>query len=206
MRSFILLGALTLAACGAQGEGETGDAAAATGEGAATVGQMQTGSSPGDEGTAANGAPITMEEATRRAGGIEKPQPGKYRASVEVLDISLPGAPPQVLEQMNAMKSAGAQTREYCLTPDQADKGFAEMIRQANTDKSCSFSKFDAQGGRIDAVMNCSRPGQGSGRMVMQGTGSKTASDMTMTMDIAAPGGNTMTMKMRSQQERIGDC
>ncbi|MDG6077593.1 DUF3617 domain-containing protein [Erythrobacter litoralis] len=205
MRSVILLGsALALSACGDQGPSD--EIVAESTEAGNDTGALTSSSDGAIGGSASDGAPIGMEEAARRAEGIVKPQPGQYRATVQVLDISLPGAPPQVMQQMEQMRKAGAQTREYCLTPEQANKGFEEMIKQANSDDACTFSKFEAEGGKIDAVMNCSRPGQGSGRMVMQGTGSRTSSNMTMTMNIEAPGGNQMTMKMRSQQERIGDC
>ncbi|WP_156494138.1 DUF3617 family protein, partial [Erythrobacter sp. HI0028] len=86
-------------------------------------------------------------------------------------------------------------------------KGFEEMARQAQEDgDDCSFEKFDASGGQIDAVMNCEVEGQGAARMTMKGRGGETSSEMTMTMDAEAPGGQTMTMTMNSSQERIGDC
>ena len=203
MRSVIILaGALALAGCGDQGAGDAdpGDLMAGADTSDQALDSSDTASNSSD------GEPVSMEEAARRAEGIVKPQPGQYRATVEVLDVSLPGAPPQVREQIRQMQSAGARTREYCLTPEQAEKGFEEMVRQANTDDSCSFSKFEAEGGNIDAVMTCSRAGQGSGRMTMQGSGTRTSSDMTMTMTVDAPNGTQMNMKMRSQQQRIGDC
>ena len=205
MRSVILIGsALALSACGDQGPND--DVVANSTEAGDGTGMLAGASDGSISGSSSDGGTVSMEEAARRAEEIVKPQPGQYRATVQVLDISLPGAPPQVVQQMEQMRKAGAQTREYCLTPEQANKGFEEMIKQANSDDACTFSKFEANGGKIDAVMNCSRPGQGSGRMVMQGTGSRTSSNMTMTMNIEAPGGNQMTMKMRSEQERIGDC
>lgn len=211
----VMAGAMALASCGEQDASEadmgdtrtTADAADASSQ---AMAQGEPGAGPG-EPTGQSGAentdgPISMDEAAKRAAGIVKPQPGRYRASVEIVDVAMPGAPPQVLEQVKQMQARGAQSQEFCLTPEQAEKGFAEMVRQANAKDACTFSRFNVQGERIDAEMTCSRPGQGTGRMTMQGTGTRTSSDLTTKMNIEAPGGNTMMMTMRSRQQRIGDC
>lgn len=150
---------------------------------------------------------ISMAEAASKTEGMVKPLPGKYRATVQFLDVSIPGAPKQVQDMMKGMLDQGPQTHEYCLTKEEADKGFEEMAKRAREDDGkCTFEKFDAAGGKIDAVMNCAEEGQGSARMTMTGTGGETSSEMTMTVNAEAPDGKTMTMKMTSKQERIGDC
>ena len=150
---------------------------------------------------------ISMEEAAAKTEGMVKPLPGKYRATVEFQDVSIPGAPQEVQDMMKSMFDRGPQTHEYCLTKEEADKGFEAMAREARQDDGdCSFEKFDAKDGKIDAVMNCQAEGEGSARMTMVGQGAETSSQMTMTIDAKAPDGNTMTMKMISSQERIGDC
>ena len=149
---------------------------------------------------------ISMEEAAAKSKDMVKPEPGKYRATVEMVDVEVPGAPPEVQKMMKQMISVGPQTHEFCLTKEEADKGFEEMARQSNKNDDCSFEKFDADGGNIDAVMNCSRQGEGTARMTMQGTGTSTSSNMTMTMDAQTPDGKSMKMTMKSNQERIGDC
>ena len=179
MRRFVIAAAasLTLAACGGSNADADGD-----GE-------------------------ISMEEAAARSADMVRPQPGKYRATVEFVDVSMPGAPQQVQDMMRSMFDKEAQSHEYCLTKEEADKGFEEMARQAqDNDTNCSFEKFDAAGGQIDAIMNCNADGQGAARMTMTGTGSETSSEMTMTMDAEGPNGQTMKMTMKSSQERIGDC
>ena len=149
---------------------------------------------------------ISMAEAAEKSKDMVKPEPGKYRATVEMIDVEVPGAPREVQDMMKQMISAGAQSHEYCLTKEDAEKGFEEMARQAQENQDCSFEKFEADGGKIDAVMNCSRDGQGTARMTMQGTGTSTTSEMTMTMDATAPDGKSMKMTMKSNQERIGNC
>ncbi|MEZ5681847.1 MAG: DUF3617 domain-containing protein [Erythrobacter sp.] len=178
MRRYILLAATTaaLAACGSPDADADGD-----GE-------------------------ISMAEAAESAKDMVKPEPGKYRATVEMVDVEIPGAPKEVQDMMKRMISVGAQTHEYCLTSEDAEKGFEEMARQSQDNDDCSFEKFEAAGGKIDAIMNCERQGEGIARMTMQGTGTATSSEMTMTMDAKAPDGKTMKMTMKSNQERIGDC
>ncbi len=150
---------------------------------------------------------ITMEEAAARSADMVKPLPGKYRATVEFVDISMPDAPQQVQDMMRNMFDQGPQTHEYCLTKEEAEKGFEEMARQAqDANSECTFEKFDADGGSIDAVMNCKAGGEGTARMAMTGKGTETSSEMNMTMDAEGPNGQTMKMTMKSSQERIGDC
>ncbi|MCD1591273.1 DUF3617 domain-containing protein [Qipengyuania citrea] len=150
---------------------------------------------------------ISMEEAAAQTADMVRPLPGQYRATVEFVDVELPGAPQQVQDMMRGMLDQGPQTHEYCLTAEEAEKGFEEIARQAQEDgDDCSFEKFDASGGQIDAVMNCEVEGQGAARMTIKGRGGETSSEMTMTMDAEAPGGQTMTMTMNSSQKRIGDC
>ncbi|QPC98007.1 DUF3617 domain-containing protein [Qipengyuania soli] len=149
---------------------------------------------------------ITMKEAAEKSKDLVKPEPGQYRATVEMVNVEVPGAPKEIQEMMKKMISVGPQTHEYCLTKEEAAKGFEEMARQSNKNEDCSFEKFETDGGTIDAVMNCSRPEHGMARMTMQGTGTTTSSSMTMTMDAQTPDGKTMKMTMKSNQERIGDC
>ncbi len=149
---------------------------------------------------------ITMEEAAERSKDMAKPDPGQYRSTTEMVELNMPGAPQEVRDMMRGMLDQGAQSREFCLTPEQAEEGFAEMIKKSQIQDSCSFEKFDADSGTIDAVMICNQPGQGEGRMTMQGTGDSTSSDMRMTMEIQTPDGQEMSMVMRTQSERIGDC
>ena len=161
----------------------------------------------GDTSADADGdGEISMAEAAAKSADMVRPQPGQYRATVEFVDIDIPDAPQQVQDMMRGMFDQGPQVHEYCLTQEEADKGFEEMARQAQDNEECTFEKFDAAGGQIDAIMNCNAEGQGMARMTMKGTGSETSSNMTMTVDAEGPDGRTMTMTMTSAQERIGDC
>jgi hypothetical protein len=183
MRKAILAGSACalLAACGGAEE----DAASGAGD------------------TAAAGGAISSEEVIERAReGTVRPLPGLYRSQVELVDLDIPGAPPQAAEMMRGQM---AQTNEFCLTEEDVEEGYRRMASQPQGD-NCSFTRFDVDGGEIDAVMSCSNPGGGAVDITMQGTGGETSSEFTMRMagDFGGAGKGSMTMKQSS--ERIGDC
>ena len=150
---------------------------------------------------------ITMEEAAAKAESMVQPQPGKYRATSELVSLEVPDAPKEVQDMMRKMMDRGPQTSEYCLSKEDASKGFQEMVRQSQASGTdCSFEKFDGEGTEIDAIMVCKNPGEGTARMTMQGTGGETSSDMTITMDAQGPNGKSMKMVMKNTQKRVGDC
>lgn len=153
---------------------------------------------------AGSGDSISVEEAAERAkeSGV-KPEPGEYRVTMEVLEVDIPGAPPEAVKMMREMM--GGQTHQYCLTQDDVDKGFEEMARQSQ-DGDCSFERFDVDGGSLDAKMTCTQDGQGSVTMTMQGTGSATSSEMDMLMEGNMGGMGKSSIHMKARHERIGDC
>ena len=178
--------AVLLAACGGETEGSTDTAE---------------GSSAGDD--AASGGDLSMAEVAERAReGTVRPQPGQYRSQVELVDLDIPGAPPQAAEMMRGQMS---QTTEFCLTQEDVEEGFRQLASQPQGG-DCSFNKFDVDGGEIDAAMSCTNPGGGTVNISMQGTGRETSSEFTMRMsgDLGGTGEGSMTMKQTS--ERIGDC
>ena len=161
----------------------------------------------GSEEPAASGEGLSTDEVIERAqaaGADIKPEPGLYRSSVEIQEVSIPGAPAQMRDMMRS--AMATQSDEYCLTEEEAEKGFEEMARQSQNDMNCTFERFDVDGGDIDARMTCSPQGQGSMTVEMTGTGTSTKSDMTMAMTGDMPGMGEMNMRMRIVNERIGDC
>ncbi|MBE5074133.1 DUF3617 domain-containing protein [Erythrobacteraceae bacterium E2-1 Yellow Sea] len=157
-----------------------------------------------DDQSAGSGDSISVEEAAERAkaSGV-KPEPGQYRVTMEVLEVDIPGAPPQAVQMMREMM--GGQSHQYCLTQEDVDKGFEEMARQSQ-DGDCTFERFDMDGGDLDAKMVCTQDGQGSVTMNLKGTGGATRSDMDMLMEGNMGGMGKSTIHMRATHERIGDC
>lgn len=132
-----------------------------------------------------------------------KPTAGQYRATAELVSVDIPGAPDGLEDMMRAnMKS---QTSEYCLTQEEADKGFEEMAKESQNG-DCTMKSFEINGGDIDAQMTCSANGQGTMNITMDGSGTSTSMDMQVTMEGSMPGMGEAKMVLRSKSERIGDC
>lgn len=170
--------ALSLAACGSADEAETG---------------------------AAGGEGLSDAEIAERAEDAVTLEPGQYRSTVEMVSVDIPGAPPEAVAMMKRAISSGNTTTEYCLTPEEAEKGYEEMARNS-AQGDCNVRRFDVDGGDIDAEMTCTAADGTEARMTLDGTGSRTSSDMTMTIETDVPGLGEGTMTMRAQHERIGDC
>lgn len=153
-------------------------------------------------------SPKSMAEVKQEAAKLVHPQPGQYKQIVEIRQIDIPGMPKEAAERMKAMMET-RQDREFCLSKDEADKGFRDMFdRVGKQDDTCTYAKFDVDGGTLDARMEC-KAGQGAtGTIDLHGTVGETASDITMAMDVSggsAPMGN-MKMKMHMSLQRMGAC
>lgn len=153
-----------------------------------------------DRNEAASGANLAQSADASRV----KPQPGMYRTTMEVLEVSMPGAPPQVSDMMK--QTMGGQSHEYCLSQADVDKGFEQMARQGQRDGDCTFTRFNVAGGRIDSEMVCNSGGGRTMTMTMDGTATPVRSVMNMTMVGNMTGQGKSTIRMKAIHERIGDC
>ncbi|MEO8175479.1 MAG: DUF3617 domain-containing protein [Sphingomicrobium sp.] len=140
-----------------------------------------------------------------KAGGTDSfVRPGKWQSQVQIEAFELPGAPPEAASAMRSMQHR-AQVYESCLTPEQAKRPKEDFFAGAN--KNCRYEHFNMGGGKIDAVMRCADKGMAQ-TMAMQGTYGPDNYQMAMSMK--AQGGPTpsdgMTMKMRIEAKRVGEC
>lgn len=154
--------------------------------------------------------PKTAEQVKEEVAALAKdakPEPGKYRTTIKVLNVNIPGMPQINPDQMNGMFSKTGKDAEHCLTPEMADKGFEEFGKQA-AQGDCTYDSFSAGDGKMDAVMTC-KPAQGvTSRTELHGTFSPTGSNLKMKTESSGasmPGGK-MTMEAEVTSERIGDC
>jgi len=155
----------------------------------------------------ADEGPKPVEEVKQEAAKLERPEPGEYRQTVDILEMDIPGMPKQAAEQMkSAMKAS--QQNTFCLSKEDADKGYRDMFRDMGKGKECSFSRFDVDGGRLDAQMNCQSQQQGKMTMVLNGTVTTQGSDVTVAMDMSGQPApmSTMKMKMHLTTTRVGEC
>lgn len=159
-------------------------------------------------GDTASDDPKSVDEVMEEAKAMEKPEPGKYKSSVEVIDFEVPGIPAAQAAQMKEMMSGVAsQSHEFCLKPEDVEKGFEEMVRKT-AEGQCTFDRFDASANTIDAKMTCEMEQGMAATIAMNGTTTPTKSVMTMDVEQKAPAlpGEAIHMKMKVTNERIGDC
>jgi hypothetical protein len=156
--------------------------------------------------------PKTADEVISEAGKLDRPRAGQYETRVEMLNFSVPGIPPQQAEQLKTMMSrVNAQANSYCLTEEEAKKGFEDSIRkmtEGGGSMKCAFDRFAVNGGKLDAALKCTGPQGLTSAIAIDGTASSESSAMHMTMDQSAamiPGGK-MQMEMRMNSRRTGDC
>jgi hypothetical protein len=144
---------------------------------------------------------ITAKEvaAKAKAEGV-RPQPGLYKATVTMTGLDIPGLP----EGMEGHGAGATTTSENCLTAEDVDKGFEELVKQGQQGE-CSYESFNLDGGKLDAVMLCKTP-EGSARMAMSGTTTPTSSEYTATTKMNFEGVGEGTMNFTVKHERIGDC
>lgn len=156
--------------------------------------------------------PKTADEVIAEAGEMARPDPGRYETKVALLDFSVPGLPPEQADRLKGMMGGvGAQSSSYCLTAEEAGKGFEEQVRkmgQGQGGLECEFNEFDVDRGKLAAAMTCKGPQGMDAAMKIDGTTTSRSTSMTMDMtqkSAMIPGGE-MKMKMKMDSKRIGDC
>ena len=158
----------------------------------------------GSSGADNAGGSVSADKVADRMADMVRPEPGLYRSTSTVISVEAPGAPDGVADMLKKSMSSG-QTSEYCLTPEEAAKGYEEMARRAQHG-NCTFQRFDVSGGKIDAVMNCAAPQGGKAQIALNGTGTPTSSIMDMKMQMEAPGMGKMNTHTKVESKRIGPC
>jgi hypothetical protein len=155
---------------------------------------------------------VTHEKVIAEAGELAQPLPGQYETKVEMLEFSIPGLPADQVERMKGMMgNVGNRTSSYCLTPEDAKKGFAESVRkmgQGQGGLKCDFNKFDVDGAKIAAEMACTGQQGITSEMKLDGTATARSTSMHMAITQKAPmiPGGEMRMEMQMDSRRTGDC
>lgn len=148
------------------------------------------------------------EEMAAAAEDGPTPQAGQYRTTMELLEISMPDAPPEVANMMRQGFGQGPQeAKTYCVTPEQAAQSTSrEEVLKNLADSNCTVDSFEMAGGRIEAALTCSGEGAMTGQVQLTGTMTETSSDMEMSFKMQVPQAGEATMRMHMVSERIGDC
>lgn len=130
-------------------------------------------------------------------------RPGKWQSKISIEEVSMPGLPPEMAQQMKAMiAQREQQSPEQCLTEENTREEFF-----GGKNDACRYDHFNMSGGKIDAKMRCQANGA-TQVMAMDGTYSPESYSMRMTTSSeGAPGpAGGMEMKMRVESRRIGEC
>lgn len=160
----------------------------------------------GKNDKAASG-PMTAEQVASKMNEV-KLEPGEWEATQEIVDVQMTGlpkdAPASAMQQMVGQKN----TVKHCITPEQAAKPGADFLA-AQKDAKCTYANMDMTGGTINGAMTCSAPGNPKAVMKMTLKGTYQPASYAMAMEMQSEGmqqGMGMTMKIKSQGKRIGDC
>jgi hypothetical protein len=152
------------------------------------------------ENASANEVAQELRKADTKEGFVN---PGKWKQTVKLIEMTSPGMPAEMAE---AMKQATGQTQvnETCLTAEQASRPREDFFTGAG--KNCRYDHFKWGDGKIDLKLNCTEE-QGVQTMELAGTYKPDSYQMAMTAHMKGmPAGQTMTMKMQVDAERIGEC
>lgn len=156
------------------------------------------------EVSAENASAEDVAKQVRDAGGTASfVNPGKWRSTVTIEEMTMPGMPPEMAAQMKGF-AGRTETHESCLSADEAKRPKEDFFSGG---KNCRYDNFSMGNGRIDAVMKCKEDGA-THTMTMNGTYSGDTYDMRMAMRSDAGEGADagMTMKMRVEAKRVGQC
>ena len=84
-------------------------------------------------------------------------EPGLWQSKVSVLEMNIPGMPPQMADRM---KQSMAQSRDkpssHCITEADVKKPKEDFF---GADKSCKYQHFTMGGGKMDIQMVCAEEG-----------------------------------------------
>ena len=146
-----------------------------------------------------------VQKEIAKAGGADSfVRAGLWESKVTLEEMSMPGMPKELAERM-AGTTGKVETSQSCLTPEEAKRPKEDFF--AGDNKNCRYDHFTMSGGKIDAVMKCSAEGA-TQTMALQG--GYTPDTYNMQMSMKSEGGqgpnSGMTMKMRVDAKRVGEC
>jgi hypothetical protein len=131
-------------------------------------------------------------------------EPGLWRSKATVLEMNIPGIPPEYAEKMKqSMAEHRNEASSHCVTPADVKKPKEDFF---GADKSCRYGHFTMGAGKIDIQMTCK---QEESTQTTNMTGSYTPTSYSMDMSSNGTGGGReggMSMKMHVDANRVGEC
>lgn len=126
-------------------------------------------------------------------------QPGKYRTTVTILSMNIPGVPTQNINMQPT-------TTEDCVTATDISDFTQGSMTRANDGETCTQNNMTSGGGHIQGDSVCQGEG---GQRTMHITGTYTSNhvEMDITSTGQMPNGaGEMSQHMRMASDRIGEC
>jgi len=157
---------------------------------------------------ACDGSGPDDKDILARAERLAQPLPGLYRSTTKLTGFELSGADPQLSDQMrDRFGLVSPAESEYCLTPEDAARGFEGVVRQTQQG-DCAIERFDAGGTRLSAQMTCNGGNKLTSRISVEGTGEPDRSHIVLEIVQSGPAiaGGSATISMEIDSRRIGDC
>jgi hypothetical protein len=139
---------------------------------------------------------------------LTKPLPGLYRSTTTLTAFELPGADPETADIMrDRFAQVLPQRRDFCLTPQAAARGFADMIRQSQQG-DCTIDRFVANRSKLSASMTCRAANKLQSTISVEGEGEPTRSHIALEIVQRGPSvpGGSETIGMSIDNVRLGDC
>jgi hypothetical protein len=159
------------------------------------------------EVNARNASVAEVAEKVREAGADQSfVRPGLWQSKITVEQLDIPGMPADMAQRMKTMMAErqehGFQT---CLTAEDVNRPKEDFFAGKNNE--CRYEHFTMRAGKIDAAMRCGGKG-GATSMQMAGTYSPDRYEMHTSMKMQPGAGEQggMSMKMRIDAQRVGEC
>ncbi|WP_447764246.1 DUF3617 domain-containing protein [Sphingopyxis panaciterrae] len=133
-----------------------------------------------------------------------KREAGNWKTDVKLVKFDMPGVPASMKDQMEKQFAAASGT-EQCVTQAQVDQENAADTLSKGFGESCTWSKKEIGGSKVDVAGTCTSNGQ-KVDLTMAGTMEAKKSDVLVTSKGPAPAGGQMEMQMQVTSTNIGPC
>lgn len=140
-------------------------------------------------------ANMSAEEVAGELAGI-RIEPGLWLLTSEVTDVRAPNLPVEVRNRMIGPRSR----MRHCITPEQAAQPSANFLAM-RADSDCAYRDLALEEGRLSGTMTCPNV-----TARMEGRYGPQHYETRMAMESPVPGGAVMTLQIRAQGRRIGEC
>jgi len=130
---------------------------------------------------------------------------GEWKVTGAMEDMNIPGLPIQAQVEMRKAMGQQDMTYQYCLTPEEAKHPGGKFFT-GKARNNCRYDHFTMGSGEINAGMHCDNQGAGTMTMTIAGTYAPDSYETHVTMNMKGGPQGAMSMKMRSEAHRVGEC